>query len=85
MKNKKRVRIIIIFFYKIVSDTTYTSVNDTLGIGTLRGVWLVNSNFSFRILNNIIHFFTCFFYLYVYKKHSNNIIIIIETPLANGY
>ena len=84
MKNKKRVRIIIIFFYKIVSDTTYTSVNDTLGIGTLRGVWLVSFKFFFHILNNITHFFIFFFYLYVYQKHSNNI-IIIETLLTNGY
>ena len=55
-----------------MSDTTYTSVNDTLGIGTLRGVLLVNSNFSFHILNNIT-IFLHIFYLYVYQKHSNNI------------
>ena len=80
MKNKKRVRIIIIFFYKIVSDTTYTSVNDTLGIGTLRGVWLVNSNFSFRILNNIIHFFTRFFtYMYI-KNTPITLLLLLKLP-----
>ena len=80
MKNKKRVRIIIIFFYKIVSDTTYTSVNDTLGIGTLRGVWLVNSNFSFRILNNIIHFFTRFF-IYMYIKNTPiTLLLLLKLP-----
>ena len=80
MKNKKRVRIIIIFFYKIVSDTTYTSVNDTLGIGTLRGVWLVNSNFSFRILNNITHFFThSFTYMYI-KNTPITLLLLLKLP-----